>query len=1735
MKRFAFALALLLTVGASVTYRTFSAAGATGLTAEAVWQDDDKDNRSISALWKAYEMAEDADMPVMQLKILERIKAKAKKKHLLVDFYEAGEEYVEIKSEINWKDWESQLEAFEKELQELREPALLLYHWLDERPKDELAEFVATNKRKLLASRNTDLYGFGGLSRYPFKDILLEKLSNDYEYALWALYARGACADEISDYYKGQNPFEALVEYTPYLLDDGYSKASYEKLAEFADRDSDKAVSVLARWGLLLCEWNRLEAEEATEDVYIDFRNMCGEFIKEAKSFRGGEKLLEYGSSGRPSLRMVVARLDGESIEPLSFFEEDNSIGIYTRNVESVKVAFYDYEKRDRALYEVASDKLEHGYYVRELVKLSLPDMDDGQYYVTCESKSRSVADFYEKFSFSLASREGDAASRAVYAADYYTGEPLRQCTLELLDADLNVLTTADDFSTYGFTPLPESFSHYIDGRKGAFYVRVSSTDANGVRRRSRSMRVDTGRYYDEPSVPTDVSWPRAMILTDRSAFNPDETVQWKAILYKGDYEYDLLPEGTAVKVVLYDSQDKELASEELRTNAFGSVFGSFPLGGESRGGYYRIAVFAGGSMIDAKMFRVDELVLPTFDVEWDKDDRMYMEGDRLRFSGRVKAYSGHSLSGATAVFESVATGEGGKVDIAPDGTFCFETGLPEVTYRRILSVCLKVSDGTGETQEFYDSRQLFASPPLQLQLKNGSSGLFTLADGLTHAEIASYDFARIGFDNSGLTREDLKISYTVSNEGKTVKTGELAPNGELVLELKGMPSGLYTVDAKASVSGRETERSLSFMKIGDDDTSMDAADVTSFFRETDDGDIALQIGCTAGPVWAVVELFGDGNICLDSRMVTLDGIRGGEGSLKTISYTRREGWPETLTLNVLYFLKGKCHRYSRTVELEPENIRLPLSFSRFTDRARPGEDCRIVISTDPDTECAVTIYDKASGRIQPNGWYRVMPMRRPLRTVYYRTLPGANGRLYPTLFSSRSRAVVVDGVVIDESANSDIAVSQMAMKAAAFASAEAADDADAAAGAFDVREDFGATMAWEPALHSDENGAVEMSFKGADRLSAYHVQVFAHGAGMKNAVLSREMEVSIPVKLSIAEPLFLYEGDRYVARAGIASTLDMPVSGKVEISFMDGADYRTAAVLAGTGADVTLLPGGADTFSALIEVPEGLEELGILVRFTSGEATDALFVKVPVLKPFQTITEAHSALLKAGMDREELLAGLRSLFVGSDASALETSSRSIIAMIREALPEKAEPKSSDVLSLTEAYWSNMLIRRLGGAGLDDAAMADLAEKIAACQNDGGGIAWFEGMQSSPIVTAAALQRLDAVKTGTEQSVIDMEKAVKYLDAEFFSASDRPYWCGGISLEVYLQTRALYSYIPFSVSDSKIYKQSKKHIKSYLVPEKARGLNFQILAKARRLHTLQALLSRPGGTELAGKWGITLNNKLIKSLDADVESLLQYAVEHKSGGSYYPNAVMPWRGLLESELYAHALLCELLTGASELRPQASYASRAAETAEGIRLWLMVQKETQHWGTDAACVEAIASVLRGRQETLQTEVLMLSAVSVKPFPEVVASGNGFTVSRSYSIGDRVLADGDTLHVGDKVTARYSVWNEENRSFVRLCAPRPANMRPVQQLSGRYGWGIRPLSPAVWTYTPQGYRNVLKDRTEYWFDSYPEEESSVSEEFFVTQEGRFSTPAVEVESLYAPHYRANDAGRGPVDSK
>ena len=1698
-------------------------------------QTKDSEGHTLVSLWKTYYKAEKADKPQDQLKALDAIKKEAVKQHLAWDFYDAGERYASVGATINWKDRSKLNDAFSLEVEELGEPVAVYFHnrryWNEEKNDSFAEEF----KDALTASSNPEFYTRdGAVTGQVYSKALLKFIHNDYEYVLWSMFLGngGGPADE---YYEGKYPEEALMEYTECAKH--YDTVAYNMFGDYVNKYGTKAVTMLARQKRLSREFSMLRSEKSsTSDDFKALRARCATFETDRARYTGDEKLIADCCT---QVKVMIEDLDAKSIDANAI---DRTLTASLRNVKSFQVSVL---KGDKQVWKTDAVNKTGSYYKTDVVTVQLPDFDDGDYTIVCKSGDCQNTTLYVKHTLSIALR-AIKDGYGVFVADSETGRPVSKCGFILMDADGKELGREEGIALDGFTPLPKSFDHYLAKDDYRSMQLKAVLTENGRLRLSQHIRLYTPNP-GKAEEPVNYQSARALVLTDRGAYNPGEALHFKAVYYKGTYSYTLVEAGRELRVELYDTQGNSIATKTLKTNDMGSIDGSFALSGISRGGRFRIEVFDGKNSIGETYVRVDEFVLPTFELTWDSDNRLYLPGDLVKFSGKVVSYSGHNLGNVRAYY-SIQGEKDGELELRPDGSFSFDLQLSRSRSYYGYPVTVTVSDDTGETLEFSTFKYINTSIPLSVSLLNRVEGRYTTSgDGWSRGAnwIIRDSFARLQFNTGGLVRETLEIFYEITTEdGKSVLSGK-AGSGEIKdIDLKGRPSGLYKLKVYATAKLADGSLSKSsveytFVKAEDGDTALDM-DVVAFFKDLGGEDIAVQFGSTDGPVWAVVELIGSGNVLLEHQIVTLKGKRGEAGSLKTISYSRKAGYPESLTLNILFFHKGKCHSYSRTIKLPVIVEELPLSFTRFTDLAHPGQECSLLIATAPGIECAATVFDKATEEIQSNVWNQVKPMRKPEPYVSYNNVCGYTGTSWH------------NDIVEYRSARALSRAAGSAAKAEVFADAmmveEAAvemvsdDSAPAPEADVHVRENFGATMAWEPALRSGSDGTVELRFTGSDRLSTYYVQLFAHGEGMKNAVLRREMKVSIPVKVSVVQPLFLYAGDEYTARATLSNSTADDISGRVSVKFFNGADYKTAPVIGAKSSVITIPAGGSVPFSEAFDVPEGIDVLGLLVSFTaddSGLGSDAMFVTIPAKKALQTLTEAHSAVLLAGADRDALISELRGLFVNADASALVPVERDILAMIREAIPDSIEPRSQNVLDLTEAYYSNIIARRVGAKGLSDDELAGIMEKITACQTQSGGFSWFEGMETSPVVTAALLQRF-ALMPEADLSSLDLTAAVKYLDESYFNRVGRPWWMGVVSFENYLHTRALYPDVPFSAPGGKVFRQFKKDVKAYLTPSSARGLNGMILAKARRLRTLQLLITLPEGKTLAKAWGLNIRRCIVRSYDADVESLLQYAVAHRSGGCYYPNAVMPWRGLMESELYAHTLLCNLMTSAADWGKNASgkpaaYAGQARSTAEGIRLWLMIQKETQQWEKDAAYIEAIAAVLRGTPETLQTKVILLSTTFTKPFPEVKAAGNGFTVARVFTCNGKVLNEGDVVKTGDRVLATYSIWNEENRSFVRLTAPRPASLRPVDQLSGHYGWWLRPMSYGGWSFTPHGYRNVLSDKTEYWFDSYPEENTTITEEFFVTQEGSFQMPAVEIESLYAPHYRANDAGRSALVSR
>ncbi len=1754
-----------------------------------------KDGLVLTGLWKDYDAAVKADRPKEMLAVLDTIISKAKAGRLHYDFYHAASQRMTVAARRDWKQRDEFNAWLDKEVGEYDEPIVTFRHRLSKESAASMTDYVLVSKARLQAARNGAFYDDG------LDELWTGLVGDDYEYALWILGVMRRSEKAMSlleGYVGGSYPKSAYLEFRrivgrSYSYKDEGRAEKAEAMRSFARKYDGRAVSLYAKAVLLKDRFDSLsrvrpsssaDLERSYKSLYAD----CLEVEKERLSYtKGIDKKIAGKMDDFKSLSQV---LDKKEID-ISF--EKGVVVLKLRNLDKVKVEFVRDAKSARPLIRKTITNPDNRFYLQDTVEVRLPVCDDGKYLFKVRNGKVAAKAEWTRQTLSIAHRADSEALR-FFVADYLTGEPLEKVDLELVRSENTVAVVRDvALGKDGFTPLPEEIVSAL--KKGAVsYLVASYRDKDGFLHKTADHYI----YGDAGStsfVEKDASGTYCEVFTDKSAYNPGETVGFKAILYRGDISRSLqtFGAGAGVKAELVNPEGKTLCDKALKTNEYGSVAGSFDLPAEGRNGSFQVRITSGDLEV-SKWIVVDEFILPTYDLSFGTADRLFIVGDTVEVSGKVFSFSGHPLSSAAVSYSLGRRGgtlASGQLTLEADGSFTVRFATKDDDYYGgFLNLTVKVVDSTGETKEFSKYVPVLDYFSLVTDVTNASAGAVepSRKDGRGTPCMVSGDKAVVLFGAEDIMRNKMtspvEVSYSLTDaSGEKVVSGNTFTGRTEEIALP--KAGLYSLEAESRIvreDGRKVSAKKQVMILRVDDTAVTLdAKVRNFFKPVGDcadgwlrsgEEIKVQFGAGEGPVWAVVELFGDKRQLLEHKIVYLDGKVGETGSVTFLTYNYKEDYPDAVRLMVRYFRDGTCSSFDKEFKRERSTLELPLEFSTFTDKALHGKEYSLTLKSAPGVEAVAAVFDKSSELISPNEWPTVQLSEFGAEMVYVTSsLGGVRGQvLYDEMLigyaprQAKARGLGRNNAserveLMADSADGGY-VESSAAPVLMMSKAELAEEEVTSQGVA-VRSDFSSSLAFEPFLRSGADGRMFMKFRTSDKLSTFIVQVWAHTKEMRNACVRREVVVTVPVKVALVEPKYLYKGDKYVLRATVSNSSDKSVAGVAALQTYSSKDYEGSRPFASRTRGVTVPAGGSVAVEFEVD-PKDHDELGLKVVFADNAKTfsDGVFVSLPVREARQTLTEAHSAVLTAGADRDALVRRLESEFTGTTSKGAEVKEVDIRQMVLDALPSKVEPTGKDVLSLTEALYVRKVAASLGAKV--EVKMSDeaLVERIKACLNAGGGFGWFEGFRSSPIVTAVVLERFAKMRdAGIDYGGIDADSSVKWLDSnQFLHGGVSPRWCGRLSMEEYAYVRSMYSSVPFDVSAqtrneksdySRNFKDFRKEVKDYLLPsaKDGRGLDGQILAKTRRIKTLANLVGNDGGLALASSWGVRFSaaSRMNQSIAADVQSLLEYAVPHVSGGWYYPNAVMPFRGLLASEAYAHSMLCDLLSseyvGSAEVTSSTEDVT-ARQIADGIRLWLMLQKETQKWDVDPAFVDAVNSVLSGSADILATKVVSLTKTYTVPFSRIVAAGNGFSIERHFykkvdggngKDGRLEIFPGMKLKVGDRITAEYRIWSQENRSFIRLTAPREAAFRPVDQLSGAYGWRLNPLSVAgAWSITPQGYRDVKSDRTEYWFDVYPEEKTTVAEDFYITQEGTFSAPVVTIESLYAPHYRANASFGGSL---
>ena len=1157
-------------------------------------------------------------------------------------------------------------------------------------------------------------------------------------------------------------------------------------------------------------------------------------------------------------------------------------------------------------------------------------------------------------------------------------------------------------------------------------------------------------------------------------------------------------------------------------------------------------------------------------------------------------------------------------------------------------SVTATVSDPQGETHSAEASVRVGDTP---LDLSDSFAGCADFGDFDDVKIVIKEKALPLTFSVKNLDGEDQKMNgiYSFEKSGETVLNGEFASGEALGTEYASLPSGKYDLKYSVQCNGRKVEEKRSVILLSVSDTKCPADTELFFCPVVSENGIEFLVGTSEEDLWLECELF-DNDKRLDRKQLHL------QNNMVKISLPYDEKYPNEVSLSLFAFRNkndfSKNYDFKRVVD---RSLKVELGSFRDMTAPGAEEEFTLHI-TDPRTggtpltSSTVSIFDVTTDRFGSNSFgFDPFPSYSS-SSPYVNTNIHISSPKYGMGARAYGRKMMFINSVFFEQESVDMISMDAAPVAAKGMAVEESASGENQADNVEVRSDFGETVAFFPQVRSDADGDVTVKYKTTDALSTFRVLVRSHTADLLSGGADTSFVVRKELMVIPNLPLFIREGDRIELKAKAVNLSAKTLEGKAELVLYD-ASSEEGRIISKKQLRLTLNPNAQEELAWTVEAPEATPLLGVRITLAADGYSDGQQNVIAVIPSRTQITEAQS-LLMDGKSVYEM--NLRKLLdkVSARGGKVTIDVSSPLTSALEALPTVGEPDFDSMTSWLASLFINQTgeymfrtypalaekVRELVYGGwrkskiavnssitgvllnetpwaykesednariealahyLDPDYTADFREKadrkLLALQNSDGGFSWFEGAQSSETLTLLFLEKfremvqMGSVElNGTEKKMTEaacgfIDKSIEKQYEEYVKACEKAgkkpdrgtIHYGTLQAEA---VRAAYK-------DIELEKSSREAYEFYFdcIYNNWKGTN--IADKADVI----ALLTRAADTKRSA---VQSRYDLAGEVRKVVISLNDYAVRNKTVGCYFPNAAMPFRGMMNDELYAHSHLLRLYDelsshySASADKEDKILGAQLSEMVKGIGQWLLLQKHNQCWENNLATTDALYALLSGgvagadsaagpEFEILSPEVtaseplpgslfrydvpvsalrkagckvridsrydglLFASAYYQYTQPEQVAeaSSNGISVVRRFfrskaaqnaagrdvtsrDIELEEIREGEPLHLGEKIIAAYTLKSDENRSFVQLRALRPACLYPEDETSGyRWYWG--------------GYRENRESMTNYYFYLLPEGTTELHEEFFVTQEGTFSTALTSVQSLYAPEYRGQDA--------
>lgn len=684
-------------------------------------------------------------------------------------------------------------------------------------------------------------------------------------------------------------------------------------------------------------------------------------------------------------------------------------------------------------------------------------------------------------------------------------------------------------------------------------------------------------------------------LFTDRAIYRPGQTIYFAATAYESEGDDFRTQAGLTGKVLLYDSNYKQIDSLNVRTDEWGTLKGEFRLSEGCLPGRFKLE-FTGGAFKDRVEVRVEEYKRPTFTLETTLPETAYRLGDSIRIQGKAMTYTGVPLADAKITYTVLRKSWGrwnddtlqpqtGETRTCEDGSFALPVHLTaplnsqanDRFNRYTFEVNYTVTADNGETQEGQTWIQT-ATAPAFYEVEMPAT---ICREHLPEIQISLRNAAgkHLGKNLS---------FYLVDKAGHKVLE-DIVTNGEtfrLSAACKALSSGVYYLVVPAQQGAKE--RRVRFVLFSENDTRP-ADSEEKFFaytRPTNRSDSAFVL---IGTPERKATLFYDLVSCdrvIESRQISLSD------SLVAFSTTYRPDMGDGATLFFAMVRDGKLYKHEVNIEKPKPEKRLVLEWESFRSLLEPGQEeewtLRIAYpdGTPAPASLLACLYDSsldAFGKV--NRDFSAVHFTRRLPSSDYRYDTWEEWATQTLRWSKQWKAKKVKPIYwthwnkslyqyggnilcdkqercLDFKATSDWTTvgsvpetsprrarkmnTVLKAETAGVATDQAIKDGTPTS---QPRSNFAETAFFLPQLRTDSTGRVSLAFRLPESLTRWHFTALAHTRTMDFAQLDTQIVARKTLMAEANLPRFVRQGDHTLLPVKVTNLSDQPMKVQLNVT----------------------------------------------------------------------------------------------------------------------------------------------------------------------------------------------------------------------------------------------------------------------------------------------------------------------------------------------------------------------------------------------------------------------------------------------------------------------------------------------------------------------------------------------------------------------------------------------------------